>query len=149
MVKPITIRFETGWCAVAVRLMAVLLLGGCAHSGENTPPVGVCPESSTASVLTTLFFGRSMPGGGQVSESQWNAFVANEISARFPGFTVLSGEGYWQKTAEKSKIVLIAHHKTNEELTSITDLAQSYTRSFFQESVLRIDQPGCVSFIGQ
>src|SRR4051812_34517028 len=44
-----------------------------------------------------LFFGRGIPGGGEVSEAQWNAFVTEVIEPRFPeGFSIFRGAGHWR-----------------------------------------------------
>ena len=46
---------------------------------------------------TELFFGTAKPDGTAVTEAEWTAFLADEITPRFPdGLTVLSGMGQWQ-----------------------------------------------------
>ena len=51
-------------------------------------------------VETQLFFGMSKPKGGTVSGRDWDAFVAREVSPRFPeGFSVIDGAGFWRDGA--------------------------------------------------
>lgn len=44
---------------------------------------------------TELYFGRNIPTGGIVSESDWQKFVDEAVTPRFPGgMTVLDADGH-------------------------------------------------------
>jgi hypothetical protein len=87
--------------ALGATLLMGLLLASCAP----------CRESQ----LVQLYFGRAIPGGGEVDETAWTSFVAAELGPRFPdGFTVLDATGQWRApetgaiTRERTKLVEIA-----------------------------------------
>ena len=82
----------------------------------------VCAPAQAACLLSTqqemteaqLLFGRDIPGGGEVSDTDWSKFVDEVVAQAFPdGFTVSDAEGAWRdvKTGaavhEKSKIVFV------------------------------------------
>jgi hypothetical protein len=51
---------------------------------------------------TELYFGRSIPGGGMVSDEQWDQFLAEVVTLRFPdGFTILKGTGQYREKGGK------------------------------------------------
>jgi hypothetical protein len=106
-------------------------------------------------IRTELYFGTSIPGGGEVSDAEWNAFLDAEITPRFPdGLTVLEGFGQFLTSegviAEEDSIVLIIFHPAEfvgESSDAIEEIRESYETGFDQESVLRVDaEPVCVSF---
>ncbi len=104
-------------------------------------------------VETQLFFGMSKPDGGAVSERAWAAFVAGEITPRFPeGFSVLDGAGFWrdaktQRTiSEKSKVVVRMHAAGGEADSAIGAIVAAYKTQFQQDAVMRVDRPVCTQF---
>jgi hypothetical protein len=107
-------------------------------------------------VRTELFFGTSKPDGAVVTESEWRAFLDQEITARFPdGLTVLTGLGQWQEEdddiiQERSKIVILLYpgEYAQESGAKIEEIRSAYETQFQQESVLRADdsRPVCTSF---
>jgi hypothetical protein len=66
-------------------------LAGCVTPQPGGASVSACAVGD-AMVETQLFFGMSRPKGGTVSGRDWDAFVAREVSPRFPeGFSVIDG----------------------------------------------------------
>src|SRR5205823_15076142 len=66
----------------ALPLLLMIALAGC----HTTAPF----------VADRLFFGRNIPAGGTVSEAQWEEFVRDVVTPRFPkGLTVWQGKGQW------------------------------------------------------
>jgi hypothetical protein len=98
-----------------------------------------------------LFFGRSMPGGGTVSDAAWQYFVDTEVTPRFPaGFTVADGAGQWRSGTdiqrERSKrltIVLPGLPSDGEKLDAVR---RAYVTAFHQEAVLLFEVRGCGDF---
>ena len=108
------------------------------------------PSSSVAVekyFRTELYFGRSIAGGGKVTDEQWKQFLADEVTPRFPdGFTVLSGYGQYRTkagsiTSEPSEVVIFLYTaKTkNASRVKIDEIRAAYVKRFDQESVLRVD----------
>ncbi len=98
--------------AVSIFLAFALL------SSPTTPAFG--QKQKTAVVTrseryyrTELYFGQSIPGGGRVTEDDWEDFLLNEVTPRFrEGFTVLDARGQWMQEddeviKEPTKLVLL------------------------------------------
>jgi hypothetical protein len=113
--------------------MAVLALAGCA-----TP---------ASTVSDRLFFGRSIPGGGEVSDAQWNAFVTEVIMPRFPdGFTVWRGSGHWKgndgaSVSEDASVLEVVHARDAATNAKLAEIAQAYRQRFNQEAVMGVRTP--------
>ena len=96
---------------------------------------------------TELYFGMNKNDGTQVLGDDWNKFLAEEVTPKFPeGFTVLEGLGQYRDSAgkivkENSKVLILLYPIKNRKSTNqkIEQIRQSYKKAFQQESVLRID----------
>ena len=72
-----------------------------------------CPEDTERWVEYRLYMGRGGPSGEVVVDSQWDAFLAEAVTSRFPdGLTVLNGKGQWRGSddviqKESSKVLII------------------------------------------
>ncbi|MEH2204106.1 MAG: DUF3574 domain-containing protein [Nostoc sp.] len=104
-------------------------------------------------IQESLFFGRDIPSGGEVSDRDFQTFLNNIITPRFPnGLTVFDANGqYLYNTGniiqEKSKYVTLFIEDTPKNQASIYDISQAYNQQFNQESVLRVSNKGVnVSF---
>lgn len=96
-------------------------------------------------VMDTLYFGTQKPdGGGVVSETDWQRFLANEITPRFPsGFTTWDAYGQWRDShnvieREKTHIVQVVHFANPGDEGRIAEIIDAYKKHFAQESVLRV-----------
>src|SRR5690242_8475365 len=72
-----------------------------------------CGAASGTQLRTTLYFGLGRPKG-TVSELEWQLFVRDEVTPRFPaGLTVWDAEGQWQSQGaighERTKVLLLVH----------------------------------------
>jgi hypothetical protein len=109
-----------------------------------------CGVSSAARIRTTLYFGLSRPKGS-VSELEWQIFLRDEVTRRFPdGLTVWQAEGQWQTPAgsidrEQSKVLLLVHGDTAAERQSVQGVIHAYRKAFDQESVLWESARVCVA----
>ena len=110
-----------------------------------------CGASSTVQLRTTLYFGMSRPKGGSVSELEWQLFLRNEVTKRFPnGLTVWDAQGQWKAPAgrddhEQSKVLLIVHADTPVARQSIQDIIAVYRKAFEQDSVLWESARVCIA----
>jgi len=94
------------------------------------PPVG----EAAALIEKDLFFERNIPGGGQVSEQQFQSFVDSSITPRFPdGLTIFAADG-----SSPSKVVTIFAEDTLETKTNTSQIAIEYLRQFDQKRVLEV-----------
>ena len=127
-----------GILAVVVFLAGTL--AGTAVSAQRRPTDPQC-GSASAQVRTTLYFGLSKQKGS-VSELEWQMFLKDEVTSRFPqGLTVWEAEGQWKGADgaighERTKVLLLVHPDTAAARDSIRSLMTQYRKVFEQESVL-------------
>jgi hypothetical protein len=120
----------------AIALLTTLLVG----CREMQP---ISSHGAKKMVRTELFFGRSMPAGGEVSDAQWQAFVDEVVTPRFPdGFTIIDALGQYRETSgkidhEPSKILLIFHKPDEATMKKVDEIREAYKKQFGQESVIR------------
>jgi hypothetical protein len=113
--------------------------------------VMVCGAASTAQLRTTLYFGLMRAKGAAISELEWQIFLRDEVTRRFPqGLTTWEAEGQWRNPGgsiehERSKVLLLVHGDTAEARTAVQELIATYRRLFDQESVLWESSRVCVS----
>nr|WP_228037686.1 DUF3574 domain-containing protein [Nodosilinea sp. LEGE 06152] len=95
-------------------------------------------------IQTDLYFGRNIAGGGEVSEAEFQQFLNQEITSRFPdGLTVYDADGQFLSSTndlvqEPSKIVSLIFEDTVENEAAIAQIIQAYKQQFQQESVLQV-----------
>lgn len=94
---------------------------------------------------TELYCGRSKPGGGMVSDEEWERFLSDEVTPRFPdGFTVLKATGQYREKSgkiisEPSNVLVFLYMSKDESRLKIEEIRAAYVKQFSQESVLRLD----------
>jgi hypothetical protein len=124
--------------AASFLLCVLLMLAGCA----TAPSV----------VSDRLFFGRGIPGGGEVSEAQWKAFVAEVITPRFPeGYSLWRGAGYWRgddgkPASEESCVFEVTHQRDAATDAKLAEIAKAYRERFNQDAVLLVRTPAEMTF---
>jgi len=107
---------------------------------KRTPP-GECGGSTAAQVRTTLYFGSAKPKGS-VSELEWQIFLRDEVTSRFPdGLTVWDAEGQWRAPQgpiehERTKVLLLVHPDTPVAREAVLAVIDRYRKAFEQQSVL-------------
>lgn len=139
----------------ALRVAAMVLALGMAGCAVQPHGAGAgCPAGSgSPNLIVALFFGRSMPGGGQVSDQDWGRFVDQVVAPALPaGFTVLDASGGWLSPArhvlvrEPSKLLLVALPDAPDSLAAVQRVRAAYQARFHQEQVGMSVAPGCASF---
>jgi hypothetical protein len=127
-------------------------------AGGRLPPVGAqgftvvmdCGASSASQIRTTLYFGLARPKGS-VSELEWQIFLRDEVTRRFPdGLTVWEAEGQWRTPAgsidhEQSKVLLLVHPDTAVARQSVLGVIEAYRKTFEQQSVLWENARVCIA----
>ena len=144
--------------ALKVSSVALIFAAGFVAGGRWQPAVQAqefavtinCGTASAAQIRTTLYFGLSRPKGS-VSELEWQIFLRDEVTRRFPdGLTAWQAEGQWLTPAgsidrEQSKVVLLVHADTAPARESVQAVIQAYRKTFDQQSVLWESSRVCVA----
>lgn len=126
---------------ILILTAALLAVGGCRASSSP----------SFAAVRTELYLGLGRPDGPDVSDVEFDAFVADDVVPRMPaGFTVVPARGHWrdasgQGVSEPSRVLVFVAPR--EAKATIEAIAHSYRERFHQEAVLRVEAPATVTFV--
>jgi hypothetical protein len=94
--------------------------------------------------MDTLYFGTQKPEGGIVSDAEWQQFLAEEITTRFPsGLTTWEASGQWRDEhnvieRERTHIVQVVHPESREVEKQIDAIIALYKKRFAQEAVFRV-----------
>jgi hypothetical protein len=99
-------------------MLGAVLAVATACAGQSSPgpaPVAACALGDTALVRDIVYFGRNRPGRGSVSDAEWQGFLNEVVTPRFPaGLTVVQATGQWKGQSgvveqERSEIVTLLH----------------------------------------
>jgi hypothetical protein len=138
-------------CALLFLLM--LAFTGCMMIGMREPPQQPVDHARDEWIREEWTFGSDIPGGGTVTESDWQRFLAEVVTPRFPnGFSVSNGYGqYRMKNGEivKEKNWVVVVYFTGwspEHERAIEEVLETYKRWFRQESVMRAISTARVEF---
>lgn len=118
-------------------VLIALLFASCAHDQW---------------VVDRMFFGRSIPGGGSVSDEEWSAFVAELVTPRFPaGLTIYAATGQWREETgvlarEPVMVIEILHPANPAADAAIEEITRAYREKFRQEAVMRVRTRAHVRF---
>jgi hypothetical protein len=108
-------------------------------------------NACTEGVVSRVYFGQTTPWG-TVTEVQWQAFVAQTVTPRFPsGFTELRARGHWRDAPgsiheEDTRVIEVAHDDSAPARARVRDIAAEYRRTFAQQSVLVTQAPALQCF---
>jgi hypothetical protein len=103
-------------------------------------------------VRDVLYFGRNRPGGGTVGDAEWQSFLDQVVTPRFPaGLTVVQATGQWRGRSgvveqERSEIVTLLHGGGGAARRAVAEIAAEYRRRFHQEAILRERMATCARF---
>ncbi len=142
-------RFRLG----ALLACVVVANTGCAgRSGERLTPSISCELGDSALVRDVVYFGRNKPVGGSVSDAEWQSFLTEVVTPRFPdGLTVVEGTGQWKGKngvveRERSEVVTLLHNGKRAKRQAVVELIAEYKRRFQQEAVLHERMGTCAHF---
>ncbi len=130
----------------------LVFLAGCASPPPSTG--AQCGEALGPPMLVfDLFFGRSVPGRGDVTDAEWAGFVDRVVTPALPnGFTVFDAEGAWMSPAahatihEHTKVLIVALPDAPESLASVNFIRNAYQLAYHQQLVGMTAQMACGSF---
>jgi hypothetical protein len=95
--------------------------------------------------MDTLYFGTQKPdGSAPVTDVEWQQFLADEITTRFPsGLTTWEASGQWRDEhnvieRERTHIVQLVHPASGDVEGRITAIIALYRKRFAQEAVFRV-----------
>jgi len=126
-------------------LLALLstALQGCATDGNTRPLSPMIGRQGTLLISDTLFFGLST-ARGPVSEEEWNNFLRDIVTPRFPdGFTYWEANGQWRGAdnrlvQERSRVLQIVHPDSFQAESAIQEIIHRYEAQFEQDAVMRL-----------
>jgi len=96
-------------------------------------------------VETRLYFGLQSADGEKVSKKGWENFLFDNVTPRFrDGYTVVDARGLWksasgESVAERSKLLIIVHPKSEKAKNDIAAIKWDYVQRFKQESVFHTE----------
>lgn len=117
------------------------------------PAAAQTPVWPGATMLhTQLYFGLRSADGAGVSEQQWQTFLAEVVTPRFPdGLTVLNAYGQGRTspaapiTAETTKVLIIVHPHSQAAQNALAEIKAEYARRFRQPGVFHTDWPARIA----
>jgi hypothetical protein len=124
-------------------------LGGCAvQAGQS------CARGFGSPVeVFTLFLGKSIPGRGELTDSEWRAFLDTTVTVNLPnGYTLLDGNGGWmnpgthQTVREGTKVLLVALPESPDSLTAVNRIRTAYQVKYQQQLVGMTVEHACGEF---
>ena len=150
------------WKGVPMRVISVVVVVAAVSAGalgrgpfqarstEQGASAEQCGQASAAQLRTTLYFGTARPKGA-VSELEWQVFLRDEVTRRFPdGLTVWEAQGQWRTSGgtidhERTKVLLLVHADTGTARAAVLEVIAKYRQAFDQQSVLWESARVCVA----
>lgn len=151
------------WSRALAAGAVVSALSACAGAPPPPPAAAAPPVPAPAPecaglpgspmVAASLFFGRNIGGKLGVGEKDWQRFVTEVVTPRFPdGLTVQNAAGQWRDTdtgavvREPSKVLILFIPREPAALTKIQEVADLYKTRFRQQAVATVLHPACIGF---
>jgi hypothetical protein len=134
---------------VTVAAFAIAHTGGVALAQGD--PAIICVAPLKPAVSVDLYFGRGKPDGGEISDAEWEDFLATEVTPRFPdGLSVMDVMGQYRglsgrAVSERSKRLHVVVFNAPAHAAKITEIIDLYRQRFRQESVLRMERNLCAA----
>jgi len=135
--------------------LALLLCGamGTAGCGVASMPGACVLPTQKPMIDVDFYFGRDIASRAAVTDAEWEAFAAREITPRFPdGFTILDAQGQWRNptsgkvTREASKLVRVIAPGGGNLSARVEAISLAYRQRFHQDAVGVVTTPVCAAF---
>ena len=101
--------------------------------------------------MESLYFGTAK-ADGYVTQLQWQQFLADVITPRFPdGLTAWGAAGQWRDPSgelhkEDSYVLHVVHPEDQRFEKAVREVIGEYKTRFDQQAVLRVRTATCMSF---
>lgn len=125
--------------AMRTAVMATMFAtAACASLGASS-----ATKVETGAHLDRLTFGLSIHDTGMVSDAQWEEFIRDVVTPRFPqGFAWFRTEGVWQYATgkivkEPGRIIELIHVPDSASEARVVEIARLFVKQFDQEAVGR------------
>ena len=130
----------------------LLTLSGCAPGPAGG--AGRCvPSLGPPMLVFTLYFGKDVPGRGDLTDREWAAFLDEVVTPNLPnGYTVLDASGAWmnpitRKTIrEGTKVLVVGLPDNADSLAPIARIRNAYQVQFRQQRVGMTVEAACGQF---
>jgi len=125
---------------------ALLVSTACTEPHRAAPS---CPAPLRSAVEVDLYFGGDAGNGRAVSDAEWAAFMAEEVTPRFPdGLSVIDVAGQYREPSgrmvrEKTKLIVVVIFDAPAHLAKVQALIEAYNRRHSQNSVFRTEHAVC------
>lgn len=124
-------------------------LGGPARSAAQDGGERQRRFEASPFIRTELYFGRNRSDGGEVSQEEFDDFLSEFITPRFPdGLTVIKARGQFLNSQgdverERSVVLILLYPVAarREKHVKVEEIREEYVTRFKQQSVLRVDYP--------
>lgn len=134
---------------VAALAVAALALSGCVSiDARGIKTALACPAGETSQDVAEMAFGRSIGQQVGVSEAEFDRFLDEVVTPRFPdGLTVQDSQGRWLYQGvdyrEPGKVVTLILRSPGDR-AKLAEIAAAYEARFRQDAVLIMTRPTCV-----
>jgi hypothetical protein len=129
--------------AVPALVLSLLAAPALAQQPACAPPLAPM-------LRVEFYFGMNIGSRHAVSDREWARFVAQELTHRFPGLTVLDARGAWRQgqheMREHTKLVVVVAADGPATRNAVAEAAEAYRQRFHQSSVGIVTQPVCAAF---
>lgn len=122
----------------------LLSLAGAAGAARE------CPAGLEPVTEFRMFFGLTDRHGKVVTEDEWQRFLADTITPRFPaGLTVFDARGQWQPPSGELKrgpvkvVMGAVSADAAKSMKLVDEISAAYAKRFNQEAVFRMAAPVC------
>jgi NADH:ubiquinone oxidoreductase subunit E len=111
--------------------------------------------STPTLIQEDLYFGRNIGTTGRVTEQQFQQFLQDTVTPRFPdGLTAYNAKGQFLDNdrdliREPSKVLTFAYENNAENQQAINEIISIYKQQFQQESVLQVESLDVAVGFGQ
>ncbi len=137
--------------ALVRALLPLPLLAACATPLAQAPS---CPAGTEAATVAEAYLGRNVAGRAEVSEAEWEAFLAEVVTPAFPdGLTALDGRGQWRnregrvlREGSKVLVLVLPGQDAAAARARLAPVEAAWKTRFNQQSVLTVFRPACVDF---
>lgn len=103
-------------------------------------------------VQTTIYFGMDIPGGGVISDAQFDEFLKETVTKEFPmGLTAYPAYGQMKHAngsieRQKTEVVLLVHEQTKANREAVRTVVEAFREQFGKPQVMQTTSAVDVDF---